>query len=203
MLLKALLAAIPTYFMTIFRMPVGVRRWLEQVMRGFFWLGTRPEESRGVALVAWETVCHSVDQGGLGDRQSLHTNTALLSKWVCQLLQPTRDLVTTVLRDEYGTTMDWQLWQTPRRGDSAFISSLRAVFQAVRPFFRPRLGSGESFHFWADDWSGLGCLRQSFPCLFALSLDQEGIVNRAWHDAWAPALPEALSDQRAGDLLRL
>ena len=67
-LLKAVLAAIPTYFMSIFRMPVGVRRRLEQLMRGFFWLGSRPEESRGVALVAWETVCRPVDQGGLGVR---------------------------------------------------------------------------------------------------------------------------------------
>ena len=46
-LLKAVLAAIPTYFMAIFRMPVGVRRRLEQMMRGFFWLGSPPEESRG------------------------------------------------------------------------------------------------------------------------------------------------------------
>ena len=144
-----------------------------------------------------------MDRGGLGVRQLLHTNTALLSKWVSRLLQPTEDLVITVLRDEYGSKLDWQLWQTPRRGDSAFISSLRAVFHAVRPFFHPRLGSGESFRFWVDDWSGLGCLSQSFPRLFALSLDQEGSVNRAWHEAWAPALPEALSDQRAGDLLRL
>ena len=85
-LLKAVLVAIPTYFMTIFRMPVGVRRRLEQMMRGFFWLGSRPEESRGVALVEWETVCRPVDQGGLGVWQLLHTNTTLLSKWVCRLL---------------------------------------------------------------------------------------------------------------------
>ena len=98
-----------------------------------------------MALVAWETVCRPVDQGGLGIWQLLHTNTALLFKWVCRLLQPTGDLVITVLRDEYGTTLDWQFWQNPRRGDSAFISSLQAIFQAVRPFFRPRLGAGESF----------------------------------------------------------
>ena len=188
MLLKAVLAAIPTYFMSIFTMPVGVRRRLEQLMRGFLWLGYRPEESRGVALVAWETVCRPVDQGGLGVRQLLHTNTTLLSKWVCRILQPTGDLVTTVLRDEYGATLDWQFWQTPRRGGSAFISSLLAVFQAVRHFFHPRLGLGESFRFLADDWWGLGCLHQSFPRLFALSLDQDGSVNRAWHDAWALAL---------------
>ena len=146
-LLKAVLAAIPTYFMAIFKMPVGVRWWLEQMMRGFFWLGSWLEESRGAALVAWETVCRPVDQGGLGVQQLLHTNIALLSKWIGRLLQPTRDLVTTVLRDEYGTTLDWQFWQTLRRGDSAFMSSLRTIFQAVRSFFRPQLGARETFQF--------------------------------------------------------
>ena len=154
MLLKAVLAAIPIYFMSIFRMPVGVRRRLERSMRDFFWRGPLSEESRGMASVSWETLCHPVDQGGLGVQQMIHTSTALLSKWVSRILHPTGELVTSVLRDEYGHTLDWQLWQTPRRGYSAFLSSLRPTFQAVRPFFRPRLGSGESFWFWFEDWSG-------------------------------------------------
>ena len=35
-MLKVVLSAIPTYFMSIFRMPVGLRRRLESVLRGFF-----------------------------------------------------------------------------------------------------------------------------------------------------------------------
>ena len=109
-LLKAVLAAIPTYFMTIFKLPGGVRKRLEQLMRGFFWHGSRPEESRGVPLVAWEIVCRPVEQGGLGVRQLQHTNMALLSKWVHRLLQPSGDLTSTVLHDEYGGALDWQTW---------------------------------------------------------------------------------------------
>ena len=36
-LLKAVLAAIPIYYMSIFTMPVGVRRLLEKIMRSFLW----------------------------------------------------------------------------------------------------------------------------------------------------------------------
>ena len=174
--LKAVLAAIPIYFMSIFRMPVGVRRRLERSMRDFFWRGPLNEESREMALVPWETLCRPVDRGGLGVRQLIHTNTALLSKWVSRILHPTGELVTSVLRDEYGHTLDWQLWQTPRRGDSAFLSSLRPIFQAVRPFFRPRLGSGKSFRFWFEDWSRQGSMSLKFPRLFALARDQQGPV---------------------------
>ena len=67
-LLKAVLAAIAIYFMSIFKLPGGVRKRLEQLTRDFFWHGSRPEESRGVPLVAWETVCWLVEQGVLGVR---------------------------------------------------------------------------------------------------------------------------------------
>ena len=51
-LLKAVLAAIPIYFMSIFMMSAGVRRRLEKIMRSFFGSGSQPDESRGAALVA-------------------------------------------------------------------------------------------------------------------------------------------------------
>ena len=67
-LLKAVLVAIPIYYMSIFMMPVSVRRRLEKIMRRFLWRGSQPDETRGTALVAWSTVCRPVNQGGLGIR---------------------------------------------------------------------------------------------------------------------------------------
>ena len=59
----------------------------------FFWRGPCPEEAQGTGLVAWETVCRPVSQGGLGVQYLQHTNLALLTKWVCRLLTPSGDLV--------------------------------------------------------------------------------------------------------------
>ena len=39
--------------------------------------------------------------------------------------------------------------------------------------------------------------------LFALAPDPECSAGQAWHDAWAPPMPAALSDQRTSELLRL
>ena len=52
-------------------------------------------------------------------------------------------------------------------------------------------------------WSRHGRLSGVFPRLYALSMDPRSSVQQAWHRAWAPALPEALSDQRVTELLRL
>ena len=46
-------------------------------------------------------------------------------------------------------------------------------------------------------------MRLIFLRLFSLAWEQQGPVCQAWQEAWAPALPAALSDQRATDLLRL
>ena len=172
-------------------------------MRGFFWRGSRPEEARGTALVASEAVCRPVSHGGLGIQSLQHTNLALLSKWVCRLLSPSEDLVSVLLLDCYGASLEWHKWQIPQRGDSAFMSSLRPIFSAVQAHFRPKLGSGASFRFWMDEWSGNGRMCQSFPPLFALAPDPECSVCQAWHGAWAPPMPAALSNQRTFELLRL
>ena len=150
-LLKSVMAAIPIYYMSIFRMPAGVRRRLEKTMRSFFWRGSQPKESRGAALVAWTTVWRPVSQGRLRIRHLQHTNMALLTKWVRRMMQPSGDLASVVLRDGYGHSLDWEMWQTPRCGDSAFMVSMRTCFLQVQRFFRLQLGNGETFRFWEDN----------------------------------------------------
>ena len=66
--LKTVLAAIPIYYMSMFKMLAGVRRRLKKTMRSFLWRGSQPKKSRGAALVALTTVCRRVSQGELGIR---------------------------------------------------------------------------------------------------------------------------------------
>ena len=81
-----------------------------------------------MTLVAWSMVCRPINQGGLGIRYLQHSNMALLTKWVCRMMQPSGDLVTVVLRDGYGSSLDWEMWRTPRRDDFAFMLSVRTCF---------------------------------------------------------------------------
>ena len=76
--------------------------------------GTRPSETRGVAQVAWRTVCRPKSLGRLGIRHLRHTNTALLAKWVNRIMQQSEELAMVVLRGSYGSAIDWAVWSTPR-----------------------------------------------------------------------------------------
>ena len=100
-LVKAALSAIPTYFMLVFRMPMGVWRRLEGAMISFFWRGTeggRPcHMEHGLyphrKWRTWRPVAH----GDLGVRHLEQTNMALLSKWVIRVMKPSSDMVSMLL----------------------------------------------------------------------------------------------------------
>ena len=163
-------------------------------MRLFFWRVPNLAATKGEALVAWSTVCRPISQGGLGIRHIQHTNAAL------QVMQPSRNVLSLLLRQVYGHSMDWDTRATPRRGDSPFIAGLRESFTQMKPSFRPQLGDGTRFKFWQVDWSRLGRLRDLFPRLYSLALVPGVTVRTQWSDAWCP---HALFDQRLVELLTL
>ena len=135
-LLKAVLATIPIYYMSIFTMPASVKRHLEKIMRSFFERGYQLDKARGTALVAWSTVCQPMTQGRLGIRHLQHTNMTFLAKWVRQMIQPSGDLATVELQDGYGSLLDWERRvRTLRHDDSAFMSNMRTCFPHMQRFF--------------------------------------------------------------------
>lgn len=202
-LVKSVLSAIPTYYMSIFRMPTRVRSRLDALMRRFFWRGPCCEDARGAALVAWTTICTPHREGGLGVRSLHEANVALLMKWVQRMMKPPSDLATQVLSDVYGASMDWEQRGAAARGASVFWKGLGPVFRQAKAFFRPQLGDGSRFRFWLDEWSGHGPLKNMFPRLCALARDKSVTVEHCWNGAWLPPLDGRLSDQRISELLEL
>ncbi|KAK2654886.1 hypothetical protein Ddye_014742 [Dipteronia dyeriana] len=71
-LIKYVLANIPTYFWSIFKVPISVFQDIERYQRGFF----RGDglEKRKLHAVDWETVCKSKRKGGLGIGRILDKN---------------------------------------------------------------------------------------------------------------------------------
>jgi hypothetical protein len=79
-LIKSTLANVPTYFLSLFHLPSSVAAHLEKLQRDFLWDGLG-EESK-FHLVKWSKVCSPISDGGLGIRNFLLFNHALLGKWL-------------------------------------------------------------------------------------------------------------------------
>ncbi|CAN1778943.1 Putative ribonuclease H protein At1g65750 [Linum perenne] len=79
-LIKSVLASLPTYHLSLFKAPIRVINSLEKIQRRFLWEGT--SEHKRIHWVDWSSVKASLNSGGLGILDIKSFNEALLGKWL-------------------------------------------------------------------------------------------------------------------------
>lgn len=99
-LIAAALIAMPTYFMSLFKVPLGVAKSMERIMRNFLWDGA--DGKVHCHVVAWDQVCKPKVRGGLGLGNFCLRNKALLGKWWCRCSVEKDSLWKKVIKSIYG-----------------------------------------------------------------------------------------------------
>jgi hypothetical protein len=77
-LLKAVVQAIPTYSMSVFKLPKTLCKQINSLMSKFWWHKNNP--SKGVPWMSWSRMGMAKQHGGLGFRDLEVFNLALLAK---------------------------------------------------------------------------------------------------------------------------
>jgi hypothetical protein len=75
-LIHSTLSSIPTYYLSLFLIPVSAAKRLELLQWEFLWSGIRDEAK--FHLINWHRVCTPIKAGGLGVRNVIKFNHALL-----------------------------------------------------------------------------------------------------------------------------
>uniref|UniRef100_A0A2N9GQ47 Reverse transcriptase domain-containing protein n=1 Tax=Fagus sylvatica TaxID=28930 RepID=A0A2N9GQ47_FAGSY len=174
-LLKSTLSSLPTYFMSLFTIPISVVRRIEKLQRNFLWGGMGDEFK--YHLVGWDTVCTPKEAGGLGVRSLFWTNKALLGKWLWRFGLEDQHLWRRVIVAKYGADLGG--WCTlPITGPhgcglwKGIMSGWEDYFQQVEFV----VGQGNRIRFWKDKWCGGTSLMVLFPNLFTCSSNREATI---------------------------
>ncbi|KAJ1704421.1 hypothetical protein LUZ63_004200 [Rhynchospora breviuscula] len=80
-LVTSVLSSIPTFYMSVFRLPSWVIKEIDKRRRSFLW-GKSNNNGKGIPLLAWDRVCLPKVVGGLGVLNLRIMNTSLMLKWL-------------------------------------------------------------------------------------------------------------------------
>jgi len=73
------LAAVPLYYLSLFRAANLVCKSITSIQRRFLWGWGK--EKKPISWVSWENLCKLKEEGGLGLTDIRNFNYALLAKW--------------------------------------------------------------------------------------------------------------------------
>lgn len=154
-LLRTVIFGIVTFWMSSYILPKSCIKIIESLCSKFLWSGTT--EKRGIAKIAWTTVCLPKEEGGLGLRSFAVWNRVLCLKFIWLLLSKTPSLWvewhwSTHLREQSFWTV------TISTSDSWTWRKLLELRPLALQFIKTRLGNGLSTSFWYDVWTPFGQL---------------------------------------------
>ena len=109
-LIQCYLSHIPSYFLSLFKIPVSIASKIEKMQRDFLW--SRAGEGKKDHLIRWDVVCRPKELGGLGFRKTSLRNIALLGKW---------------------------LWRFPRERNGLWHKVIASIYQIGRASCRERV----------------------------------------------------------------
>jgi ribonuclease HI len=148
-LLKSVAQAIPSYAMSVFKLPKGICKTITDELAGFWWGDN--EEKKKMHWFAWWKLCVPKKKGGLGFRDLHSFNLAMLAKQCWRLIQNPDSLCARVLSAKYYP--DGNILKAgPKKGSSYTWQSIVAGIQTFQRGCIWRVGSGSQINIWRDPW---------------------------------------------------
>ena len=148
-LLKSVVQAIPTYAMSVFKIPKKNCKGITDEMSHFWW--GDDDNQRRMHWMAWWKMCVPKSQGGMGFRDIHCFNLAMLAKQAWRLLENPDSLCATILRAKYfpdGDLLNGKL----KKGSSFKCKSTMVGVNTLKHGYIWRVGNGQKIDIWEDAW---------------------------------------------------
>jgi hypothetical protein len=146
-LIKAVVQALPTYCMSVFRLPQSLCKSLNSLISHFWW-GHKTNQGR-VHWMSWERMGAPKNRGGMGFRDLEVFNLALLAKQGWRILTNPSSLVARVMKEKYHPRAEF-LEATVGRRPSFVWSSIIKAKHLLQNAMGWRVGNGANIKIWGE-----------------------------------------------------
>ena len=138
-------------------------------------------------------MCTLITQGGLGIRDLISFNKALLGKWLWRFRVEESNFCRRVMSAKYGVKdRGWSTRPVCGSHGCNLWKGIMANWDSFQKYIVFEVGNGNKVQFWYDKWCGDYALKDRFPLLFECSRDREafidfvysrssGVETREWH----------------------
>jgi hypothetical protein len=147
--IKAVLQAIPAFIMSFFQIPVTNCDHMRRAIADFFW-GTK-EAKKNMHWRSWEWLSSPKQFGGLGFRDLVLFNQAMLGRECWRLLTEPKYLCARVLKGRYFPETDFWNASKPRSSSYTWRSILFGK-ELIKHGIRWGIGDGTSTRLLSDHW---------------------------------------------------
>lgn len=148
-LLKSICLALLIYAMSCFRLPKDTCASLRSAMIELWW--SSGNNMKKIAWVAWQKLCRSKDQGGLGFKDLEKFNQSLLAKQAARVMDNLHSLVAQVLKQRYFRNSSFMESSIGSRPSFAWHSLIHGR-ELLQQGLVTRIGNGSSTNVWWDRW---------------------------------------------------
>lgn len=148
-MLKSVLAAMPTYAMTCFKLLQSLCKRIQSALTRFWW-GSSPEKQK-ISWVAWKKMADPKCRGGLGFKDINNFNDALLAKLSWRLLKSPNSLPSRILLGKYCCDSPFLVYTVSAVASHGWRSLIIGRDLLIKQL-GCAIGDGISINLWNDLW---------------------------------------------------
>ena len=174
-LIKSTLSNLPTYFLSLFLIPVDVAKYIEKIQRNFLW--ETSEEVAKFHLVKWELICSPYSHGGLAIKNLRRFNKALLGKWLWRFGVEREAYWRRVIVVKYGSLEGgWMSKASSGPHGVGLWKFIRSRWDTFSEFVSFEVGHSSLIRFWDDVWCIEEPLKFVYPELYCIACVKDAPV---------------------------
>lgn len=152
-LLKSVVQAIPQYAMSIFKIPISIIKAIEKKIANFWWRNNN--KIAGMHWRKWDLLKLSKEEGGLGFKDLMVFNIAMLGKQAWRISQCQNSLWSQLMKGLYFPNCDF--WRARKGSHPSWgWQSLLAGRDAIAPQVMWVVGNGQKISIREDKWVKIG-----------------------------------------------